>query len=79
MELRFAKAYRFVDDAGNDLGPAEAHIKLKSEGCEDATAAWVLNHWCMILWKLAGIIQARYEKYDGLWRYEEVVSQLLYR
>jgi hypothetical protein len=79
MELRFAKGFRFVNDDDSDLGPAEALAKLKADGCEYATPAWTLNHWSMIIWKLAGIIQAQHNLYDKLWNWEEVVSQLLYR
>jgi breast cancer 2 susceptibility protein len=79
MELRFAKAYRFVADDGSDLGPAEAYTKVKAAGCTYATQAWVTNHWSMILWKLAGTIQAQYEFFERLWRWEEVINQLLYR
>lgn len=78
MEMRFAKAYRFGGDDHVDLGPSEAFVELQKT-CPLATSAWVLNHWCMILWKLAGVIQARYTLYDQLWRWEVVINQLLYR
>lgn len=79
MDLGFAKAFRFIHEDESDLGPAEALAKLKADGCEYATLAWTINHWSMIVWKLAGVIQAQHNLFEGLWRWDEVVSQLLYR
>ena len=65
------------------LGPAEALKELLDQGCVLATKPWVDNHWCLILWKLAGMVALDPEKETNLnekrWRWAEVIRQLLYR
>lgn len=76
MDLKLAKAYCFEDE-GVELNTDNALSRMK--GCESATQKWVVNHWSMILWKLAGLIQAQYTLYDQLWTGGVVLDQLLYR
>ena len=38
------------------LGSVEALNELLDRGCVLATKPWVDNHWCLILWKLAGMV-----------------------
>ncbi|KAF9531916.1 hypothetical protein CPB83DRAFT_867793 [Crepidotus variabilis] len=47
------------------------------------TESWVDNHWCLILWKLAGMVALDPEKEaipdQRRWCWDEVIRQLLYR
>ncbi|KAF9567810.1 hypothetical protein CPC08DRAFT_626275 [Agrocybe pediades] len=65
------------------LGPAEALKELLDRGCTLATKPWVDNHWCLILWKLAGMVGLDPEKEtkpaETKWCWPEVIRQLLYR
>ncbi|KAL0951607.1 hypothetical protein HGRIS_008287 [Hohenbuehelia grisea] len=65
------------------LGPAQALEELHRHGCDLATQPWVDNHWCLILWKLAGMVTLD-PKTEGdpsarRWCWKEVIRQLLYR
>ena len=66
-----------------DLGPPEALKELHDRGCTLATKPWVDNHWCLILWKLAGTVVLDPEKEVTpemrRWSWTEVIHQLLYR
>jgi breast cancer 2 susceptibility protein len=65
------------------LGPAEALKELLDRGCTLATKPWVDNHWSLILWKLAGMVNLDPSKEANMdekrWCWAEVVRQLLYR
>ncbi|KAJ6565995.1 hypothetical protein B0H10DRAFT_2112096 [Mycena sp. CBHHK59/15] len=65
------------------LGPAAALEELLSRGCPLATKLWVENHWCLILWKLAGMVFLDPERESDLqarrWCWAEVMRQLFYR
>ena len=65
------------------LGSAAALKELLDRGCVLATKPWVDNHWCLILWKLAGMVALDPEKEttlnDKRWCWTEVIRQLLYR
>lgn len=65
------------------LGSAEALRELLDRGCVLATKPWVDNHWCLILWKLAGMVTLDPQKETNLnekrWCWAEVIHQLLYR
>jgi len=65
------------------LGPAAALEELLRRGCTLATKPWVDNHWCLVLWKLAGMVALDPAKEAILeqkrWCWEEVIRQLLYR
>jgi breast cancer 2 susceptibility protein len=65
------------------LGPDEALKELLRRGCSLATQEWVNNHWCLILWKLAGMVALDPEKEanpdEARWCWSEVIRQLLYR
>ncbi|KAF8808104.1 hypothetical protein BYT27DRAFT_7338672 [Phlegmacium glaucopus] len=65
------------------LGSAEALKELLDRGCTLATKPWVDNHWCLILWKLAGMVALDPEKETSSnvkrWCWPEVIRQLLYR
>jgi len=65
------------------LGSAEALKELLDRGCTLATKPWVDNHWCLILWKLAGMVALDPEKETSMsekrWCWAEVIRQLLYR
>jgi breast cancer 2 susceptibility protein len=73
-----AEFYHFDSEKGN-LGIEQANLQLLELGCKLVTIKWTTNHWCMILWKLAGIVQAQPKQYDALWQYGEVIKQLCYR
>lgn len=65
------------------LGPGAAFDQLIGRGCTLATKPWVENHWCLILWKLAGMVALEPEKEGDpatkRWCWKEVMRQLLYR
>lgn len=65
------------------LNPAAALKELLDRGCTLATKPWVDNHWCLILWKLAGMVSLDPEKETNpdttRWCWAEVIRQLLYR
>ncbi|KAJ6575429.1 hypothetical protein B0H19DRAFT_1128649 [Mycena capillaripes] len=65
------------------LGPAAALEKLLDRGCSLATKQWVDNHWCLILWKLAGMVCLEPERENDpqtkRWCWAEVIRQLFYR
>lgn len=66
------------------LGPAAALDELLDRGCWLASKPWVDNHWCLILWKLAGMVSLDPERETGedkdkRWSWNEVMRQLLYR
>ncbi|KAJ7170173.1 hypothetical protein C8R46DRAFT_225952 [Mycena filopes] len=65
------------------LGPDAALEELLAQGCTLATKLWVDNHWCLILWKLAGMVCLEPERENNLeekrWCWAEVMRQLLYR
>ncbi|KAJ7193302.1 hypothetical protein GGX14DRAFT_505977 [Mycena pura] len=65
------------------LGPATALEELMARGCSLATKLWVDNHWCLILWKLAGMVCLEPERerdpQTKRWCWAEVIRQLLYR
>lgn len=70
--------YHFsVDD--KMLGPEDAVIRLKTDGCHRLTQSWVDEHWILILWKLASLVRAKPSLCGGKWTYEEVIRQLKYR
>ena len=45
-----------LDGSGSVLGAEAAYEELHKRGCVLATKSWVDNHWCLILWKLAGMV-----------------------
>jgi breast cancer 2 susceptibility protein len=53
--------------------------QLLDRGCWLATKPWVDNHWCLILWKLAGMACLDPESGAKRWCWDEVMRQLLYR
>lgn len=65
------------------LGPSDALEALLERGFILATEPWVKNHWCLILWKLAGMVcldpHREVIPEEKRWRWEEVIRQLLYR
>ena len=65
------------------LGPTEALSELLERGCTLATKPWVDNHWCLILWKLAGMVSLDPGQESDLtqkrWCWSEVMHQLFYR
>ncbi|WVQ77705.1 hypothetical protein IAR50_007395 [Cryptococcus sp. DSM 104548] len=73
-----AASYQFAQDQST-FGPQEALEAIKECGCSLATFRWVQNHWTLILWKLAGTVQAKPELYEEKWNAEEVTNQLRYR
>ena len=71
------------DSPGITLGSSEAFEELRKRGCSLVTKPWVDNHWCLILWKLAGMIyldpEAELDPNRTRWCWSEVIRQLLYR
>jgi breast cancer 2 susceptibility protein len=65
------------------LGPTAALDQLLDCGCTLATKPWVDNHWCLILWKLAGMVAFDPERESSpiqkRWCWSEVMGQLFYR
>lgn len=65
------------------LGVTAALNELHNAGCALATKEWVENHWCLILWKLAGMVclDPESELVEGKkrWCWGEVMRQLRYR
>ena len=65
------------------LGPDAALDQLRDRGCGLATKPWVDNHWCLILWKLAGVValdpEAESNPTQKRWCWSEVMRQLFYR
>jgi breast cancer 2 susceptibility protein len=60
-----------------------AHRELLHQGCTLVTKEWVENHWCMILWKLAGLAaldpDSEQDPKKKRWCWAEVMKQLAYR
>ncbi|KAH9947131.1 hypothetical protein B0H21DRAFT_364507 [Amylocystis lapponica] len=65
------------------LNPEAALCELQERGCMLATLDWVINHWCLILWKLAGMAMldphSEADPATRRWCWREVVRQLVYR
>ncbi|KAH6917048.1 BRCA2, oligonucleotide/oligosaccharide-binding, domain 1-domain-containing protein [Coprinopsis sp. MPI-PUGE-AT-0042] len=65
------------------LNAEAAYRELLRQGCTLATKPWVDNHWCMILWKLAGMAAFDPDSEQDLkkkrWCWAEVMRQLTYR
>ncbi|KAF7307159.1 hypothetical protein MIND_00509500 [Mycena indigotica] len=65
------------------FGTAAALEELLARGCSLATKRWVDNHWCLILWKLAGMVclepELEKDPRTKRWCWEEVMRQLFYR
>lgn len=78
INITNAEYYAFkVDDVHMDV--AAAHKLLLENGCSLLNFSWVLNHWSLILWKLAAQVRARPEILGEKWQWQEVVNQLKYR
>lgn len=62
------------------LNAATAYKELLKQGCSLVTEDWVTNHWCLILWKLAGMaaLDPESEKIETKkrWCWGEVMKQL---
>ncbi|KAK7058475.1 hypothetical protein VNI00_002109 [Paramarasmius palmivorus] len=66
----------------SDFGANEAFQRLQSMNCNLAKKEWVVNHWSLILWKLAGMVALDPEREctgQRRWSRSEVWNQLLYR
>lgn len=88
MTPTLALSYKFHFPASPSLtssllGPSDALEALLERGCILATEPWVENHWCLILWKLAGMVcldpHREVNPEEKRWRWAEVIRQLLYR
>ncbi|ORY34756.1 BRCA2, oligonucleotide/oligosaccharide-binding, domain 1-domain-containing protein [Naematelia encephala] len=77
MTIDNAIAYRFQMPIS--AGRNDALRILQRDGCSCVTPRWVDNHWTLILWKLAGMTQAKPSLIEELWSFKEVVRQLKYR
>ncbi|ESK92722.1 rad51-associated protein brh2 [Moniliophthora roreri MCA 2997] len=65
-----------------DLGATEAFQRLQAINCWLAKKDWVLNHWSLILWKLAGMVAldpGTESTERRRWSWNEIWNQLLYR
>ncbi|KAF5323377.1 hypothetical protein D9611_005592 [Ephemerocybe angulata] len=62
------------------LNAAAAYHELIKQGCKLATESWVNNHWCLILWKLAGMAALDPTSEQSVdtkrWCWKEVMRQL---
>jgi breast cancer 2 susceptibility protein len=79
LDLKNAVYYQFIAEDASSLGTESALSVLQRDGCRLATAPWVDNHYAMILWKLAGQVQAQPKIFDTRWNWGEVIEQLKYR
>ncbi|KAK2461438.1 hypothetical protein APHAL10511_005901 [Amanita phalloides] len=74
---------RNSETAFEKLGSSAAFDELKRRGCSLATKSWVDNHWCLIIWKLSGMVLLDPEQEKDAskrrWCWSEAVRQLLYR
>jgi hypothetical protein len=70
--------YTFLDN-GIMKGPDDVVKELHEEGLTHVGLDWVQNHWKMILWKLASIVQTNPQLFSEKWNCREVVRQLKYR
>lgn len=65
------------------LGTKFALDRIVDRGCSRATQEWVDNHWCLILWKLVGMVGLEPERETKeetkRWCWREALHQLLYR
>ncbi|KAJ2914759.1 hypothetical protein MD484_g5655, partial [Candolleomyces efflorescens] len=72
-----------AEDAPVLLNSAAAYQELVKDGCRLATEEWVNNHWCLILWKLAGMAAldplSEQKPETKRWCWKEVMKQLRYR
>lgn len=79
MNLSNAIHYQFIADDGSLLSNLNAFEQLQRDGANLATAKWVDNHYSLILWKIAGMIQAQPDLFDDVWHWKTVILQLKYR
>lgn len=61
------------------MGTQSALDRLILDGCTLVKLKWIENHYSLILWKLAGIIQAKPSLFEQLWNWEAMICQLEYR
>jgi breast cancer 2 susceptibility protein len=79
LDLTNALQYQFIAENAVPLGSQNAFNVLRRDGCSLVTQKWVDNHYPLILWKLAGLIQAQPTLFDVRWNWGEVIEQLKYR
>jgi breast cancer 2 susceptibility protein len=64
-------------------GYEDAMRVLSEGGCTHAGPEWVQNHWCLILWKLAGLIgwdpESEKDEKTKRWSFATALAQLFYR
>lgn len=65
------------------LNSDTALTELIDHGCKLVTKPWVDNHYCLILWKLAGMVlldpHSEKDEATRRWCWREMIRQLLYR
>ncbi|KAK7695063.1 hypothetical protein QCA50_002252 [Cerrena zonata] len=65
------------------LGSSSAYSQLRKSGYSLVTREWIDNHWCLILWKLAGLaaLEPQRERNPDTkrWCWDEIIRQLTYR
>ncbi|KAI5474508.1 breast cancer 2 susceptibility protein [Pseudohyphozyma bogoriensis] len=77
LAMDFASAVSFHFECGR--GEKEALSALEEAGASLVTAAWVKNHWTLIVWKLASLVRSRPDVLETYWSWEAAVNQLKYR
>lgn len=73
-----AAQYAFAVD-GAVCGAVEAYASLQATHGVLVTKAWVLQHYALILWKLAGYVAHAPERLSTDWRFDVVLAQLEHR
>lgn len=74
-----AALYAFTDENDNDLGPIQALEMLSKAGAIHVNQKWVLNHWSLIIWKLAAITRHKPTEDEVWFTWSQVCKQLKYR
>ncbi|PKI84953.1 hypothetical protein MVES_000917 [Malassezia vespertilionis] len=72
-------AHYLFRTAGATHGPTELLKTLHRLGAHRATEKWVVNHYAVILWKLAGMAAVCPVQAHMYWSYDAVLRQMRYR
>lgn len=71
--------YWVFGEGDDKQGHDAAFEAMKKAGCSLVKKEWVLNHWILIVWKLANMTLLWPDTQAPRWTFEEVLNQLLYR
>ena len=77
MTINKAQAYKFQEN----WGWKEAQLSMVESNCVSSrlTAAWVQNHYALVVWKIACLIRSYPDQFKDQWQTKSILNQLLYR